>query len=109
MAIPCAFTGSMLLPRIRSERGNYLRAPSRNCWRRFLTEIPLAIAAGLILIGVVFAMIRLAIGPESVDRIAALDLLGIITISLIALYAHLADRFIYLDAALVYGLLDRKS
>ena len=70
-----------------------------------MTETPLAIAAGLILVGVVFAMIRLAIGRDSVDRIAALDLLGIITISLIALYAHLADRFIYLDVALVYGLL----
>jgi multicomponent Na+:H+ antiporter subunit F len=70
-----------------------------------LTEIALTIAAALILLGIVFAMIRLAIGPNSVDRIAALDLLGIITISLIALYAHLADRFIYLDVALVYGLL----
>jgi multicomponent Na+:H+ antiporter subunit F len=70
-----------------------------------LTEIALTVAAALIFFGVVFTIIRLVIGPTSVDRIAAIDLLGIIAISLIALYAHLSGRFIYLDVALVYGLL----
>jgi multicomponent Na+:H+ antiporter subunit F len=70
-----------------------------------LTEIALTAAAALMFFGVVFTTIRLVIGSTSVDRIAAIDLLGIIAISLIALYAHLSGRFIYLDVALVYGLL----
>jgi multicomponent Na+:H+ antiporter subunit F len=32
-------------------------------------------------------------------------MLTVVSISLIALYAHVADRFIYLDVALVYGVL----
>jgi len=32
-------------------------------------------------------------------------MLAVVSISLIALYAHVADRFIYLDVALVYGVL----
>ena len=39
------------------------------------------------------------------DRVAAVDLLTVISISMIALYAHVAGRFIYLDVALVYGVL----
>ena len=70
-----------------------------------MTEIALVVAAALIFFGVVFTVIRLVTGPTSVDRIAAIDLLGIIAISLIALYAHRSGRFIYLDVALVYGLL----
>ena len=34
-----------------------------------------------------------------------MDVLTIIAIVLIALYAHIADRFVYLDVAAVYGLL----
>jgi multicomponent Na+:H+ antiporter subunit F len=34
-----------------------------------------------------------------VDRVAAVDMLTVVSISLIALYAHVADRFIYLDVA----------
>lgn len=37
-----------------------------------------------------------------VDRIVAIDLLTIVTI---ALLTHQAERYIYLDVALVYGLL----
>jgi multicomponent Na+:H+ antiporter subunit F len=70
-----------------------------------LIEIALTVAAALIFLGILFAIIRLVIGPSGVDRVAAIDLMSIITISLIALYAHLSGRFIYLDVALIYGLL----
>jgi multicomponent Na+:H+ antiporter subunit F len=53
----------------------------------------------------VFGIIRLVIGPVTVDRVVAVDLLTIIAIAVIALLAHIADRYIYLDVALVYGLL----
>ena len=40
-----------------------------------------------------------------IDRVAAVDMLTVVSISMIALYAHVAGRFIYLDVALVYGVL----
>ncbi len=70
-----------------------------------LTEITVIISALLIFFSIVFGIIRLVIGPETVDRVVAIDLLTIVTIALIALLAHQAERYIYLDVALVYGLL----
>jgi multicomponent Na+:H+ antiporter subunit F len=70
-----------------------------------LADTILLIAAALILCSIVFGVIRLAIGRTVVDRIAAVDLLTVVSISLIALYAHLGGRSIYLDVALVYGAL----
>ena len=70
-----------------------------------LTEITIIITALLIFFSIVFGIIRLVIGPDTVDRVVAIDLLTIVTIALIALLAHQGERFIYLDVALVYGLL----
>jgi len=70
-----------------------------------LSEITVIISAVLIFFSIVFGIIRLAIGPHTVDRVVAIDLLTIVTIALIALLAHQAERYIYLDVALVYGLL----
>mgnify|MGYP001554987509 FL=1 len=69
------------------------------------TEITVIISAVLIFFSIVFGIIRLVIGPDTVDRVVAIDLLTIVTIALIALLAHEAQRYIYLDVALVYGLL----
>ena len=65
----------------------------------------LLVAAVLIFFGIVFTVIRLVVGRTIVDRVAAIDMLTVISISMIALYAHVAGRFIYLDVALVYGVL----
>ncbi len=70
-----------------------------------MAEIILNIAFVLIFFSIVFGIIRLAIGPDTVDRVVAIDLLTIISIAVIGLLAHVANRFIYLDVALVYGLL----
>jgi multicomponent Na+:H+ antiporter subunit F len=70
-----------------------------------LADIILMIAAALILCSIVFGVIRLGIGRTVVDRVAAVDFLTVVSISLIALYAHLGGRSIYLDVALVYGAL----
>jgi multicomponent Na+:H+ antiporter subunit F len=70
-----------------------------------LSEITVVISAVLIFFSIVFGIIRLAKGPDTVDRVVAIDLLTIVTIALIALLAHQAERYIYLDVALVYGLL----
>ena len=78
---------------------------SRNIWGKLLAEGILIAAAVLIFCGIVFGVLRLILGRTVVDRVVAVDMLTVISISLIALYAHVAGRFIYLDVALVYGVL----
>jgi len=70
-----------------------------------MAEITVIICSLLIFFSIVFGIIRLVIGPHTVDRVVAIDLLTIVTIALIALLAHHMERYIYLDVALVYGLL----
>ena len=70
-----------------------------------MAEDILLVAAVLIFLGTLFGVLRLILGRTLVDRIVAVDMLTVVSISLIALYAHVAGRFIYLDVALVYGVL----
>jgi multicomponent Na+:H+ antiporter subunit F len=70
-----------------------------------MVEIALNISFVLIFFSIVFGIIRLVIGPDTVDRVVAIDLLTIVAIAVIGLLAHVANRYIYLDVALVYGLL----
>jgi multicomponent Na+:H+ antiporter subunit F len=70
-----------------------------------LAEIILRIAVVLIFFSIVFGVVRLVIGRTAIDRVVAIDMLTVVTISLIALYAHISGRFVYIDVALVYGLL----
>ncbi|MGB8608350.1 monovalent cation/H+ antiporter complex subunit F [Bradyrhizobium sp.] len=70
-----------------------------------MADFFLFIAAVLIFFGIMFGVLRLVLGRTVVDRVVAVDMLTIISISLIALYAHVSGRFIYLDVALVYGVL----
>ncbi len=70
-----------------------------------MADTILLLAGALIFLAIVFAVLRLIMGHTVVDRIAAVDLLTVISISMIALYAHIAGRFVYLDVALVYGVL----
>jgi multicomponent Na+:H+ antiporter subunit F len=70
-----------------------------------LAEIMLELATVLIFFAILFAVIRLVLGKTLVDRVVAIDMLTVISISLIALYAQVSGRFVYIDVALVYGLL----
>ena len=70
-----------------------------------MSEGILVVAAALMFFGIVFGVLRLALGLTVVDRVAAVDMLTVVSVSLIALYAHVAGRSIYLDVALVYGVL----
>jgi len=70
-----------------------------------LADFFLFVAAILIFFGIVLGVLRLILGRTVVDRVAAVDMLTVISISMIALYAHVSGRFIYLDVALVYGVL----
>jgi multicomponent Na+:H+ antiporter subunit F len=70
-----------------------------------LAEAFLFLAAILLFLAILCGLARLMRGPTLIDRITAVDMLTVVSISLIALYARLAGRFIYLDVALVYGVL----
>ena len=70
-----------------------------------MADFILQISGALILFGIGCAVIRLILGRTVVDRVVAIDMLTVVSISLIALYAHLSGRFVYIDVALVYGLL----
>jgi multicomponent Na+:H+ antiporter subunit F len=70
-----------------------------------LADLFLFVAAVLIFFGIVLGVLRLILGRTIADRVAAVDMLTITSISVIALYAHVSGRFIYLDVALVYGVL----
>lgn len=62
--------------------------------------------AGIIaLLGMILSFIRLLLGPTLGDRAVALDGMTIISLSGIALFAYFFQRVIYLDVALVYGIL----
>ncbi|MGV2979146.1 monovalent cation/H+ antiporter complex subunit F [Camelimonas sp. ID_303_24] len=74
-------------------------------WAAALANVITQIAAALIFMAMLLSGIRLAIGRTLVDRIVAIDMLTVISLSLIALYAHVSGRFVYIDVALVYGLL----
>ena len=63
------------------------------------------ISLGLIVLAGLLGSFRFFVGPSPFDRVIALDVLTIISISLIAVIAHFAGRVIYLDIAIVYGLL----
>ncbi|NVP55227.1 monovalent cation/H+ antiporter complex subunit F [Mycoplana rhizolycopersici] len=70
-----------------------------------MADTILLFAGLLILLSIVLSVLRLVLGPTMVDRVVAIDTLTVISLSLVALYAHLSGRFVYLDVALVYGLL----
>jgi multicomponent Na+:H+ antiporter subunit F len=70
-----------------------------------MAEIVLSAAMVLIAFAILFGVIRLVKGETDTDRIIAVDLLSIVSMAVIVLAAHFADRFIYVDVAIVYGLL----
>ncbi len=51
------------------------------------------------------SIVRAIKGPTGSDRAVALDVMTNITIVLLALLGFFFQRFIYLDVALVYGIL----
>jgi multicomponent Na+:H+ antiporter subunit F len=69
--------------------------------------VELLIYAAATLVGMAFllALYRFFKGPSAADRVVAFDALTIISISGIVFIALAEGRGIYLDVALVYGLL----
>ncbi|MFK5883247.1 MAG: monovalent cation/H+ antiporter complex subunit F [Candidatus Izemoplasma sp.] len=64
-----------------------------------------AIVFSLVGLGVLFAIIRLIIGPTVSDRVVSLDTLNVIVIGVIALLANEFENSLYLDIAIIYAIL----
>lgn len=61
---------------------------------------------GLMILSVSIALVlyRLIRGPHKADRVIALDLLSILVVALVALYAVFSADAVYLDIVIVYAL-----
>jgi multicomponent Na+:H+ antiporter subunit F len=62
-------------------------------------------ALGIMLISVVLSIVRFIKGPSYTDRVIAFDAMTIASLAIIAVIAYLSERVIYLDIAIVYGIL----
>jgi multicomponent Na+:H+ antiporter subunit F len=63
------------------------------------------IGFGTVVIAMCAALVRVVIGPSLADRVLALDLMGLLSVSLIALYAIASAQSLYLDAAIALALI----
>ncbi|MDD2741999.1 MAG: monovalent cation/H+ antiporter complex subunit F [Rhodocyclaceae bacterium] len=70
-----------------------------------MVEILIYLAATLVGMAFLLALFRFFKGPSAADRVVAFDVLTIVSISGIVLVSLAEGRGIYLDVALVYGLL----
>ena len=70
-----------------------------------MVDIILYIVLGLMLISVGLTVVRFVLGPATTDRVISFDVMTIASLSIIAVIAYLSERIIYLDVAIVYGLL----
>jgi len=67
-------------------------------------ELATDIAFGLLGIAMIFALVRLFLGPTLADRILALDLANTIGIGLIATFAVHVGQSLYVDVAISLAL-----
>lgn len=66
----------------------------------------LQIAASLLVaLAVVLCMVRLMLGPETLDRLVAADTLAVIVTTVLASLAALFESPLYLDVALIFATL----
>lgn len=70
-----------------------------------MNDILNIIVFALVGLGLTLAVVRLVKGPSVADRAVALDTFNVIVIGTIALLSLLFDNNLYLDIAIVYGIL----
>ncbi|SFF49842.1 multicomponent Na+:H+ antiporter subunit F [Paenibacillus algorifonticola] len=65
----------------------------------------LLLSLAILALSIVGSMYRLLRGPSISDRVAALDLIGVLLLSMIAIICMLLKTFAYFDIILVIGIL----
>lgn len=63
------------------------------------------VSMSILAISVFLMLIRLIMGPTLEDRVVALDLITTSAICLIAVYAVLSRQILFLDVAIIIGLI----
>ena len=63
------------------------------------------VVLGVLSVGLVLALVRLARGPSLADRVVALDLMSTITVAVAGVYAIGYDQMVFLDVAIVLALI----
>ena len=58
----------------------------------------------LLMLGVIFAFIRLLQGPSLPGRVIALDMMSVLGIGIIVVYAVVTDQAVFVDVASVLAL-----
>jgi multicomponent Na+:H+ antiporter subunit F len=58
----------------------------------------------ILTLSMVLVIYRMVRGPKQADRVIALDLLAILVVALVSLYAVFSSRSLFLDVALAYAL-----
>ena len=62
-------------------------------------------AGAIVLLSIAVSFVRFVLGPDYMNRLVAFDAMTIMSLSVIAMLSWFLGRLIYLDVALVYGLL----
>lgn len=62
------------------------------------------VAMALVLLGMVFAFVRMAMGPSLADRLVALDMLTVLMAAFAGVFAVASGEPVYLDAAIALAL-----
>ncbi len=65
----------------------------------------LLIAAIIIMLAIFISAYRFIIGPNIVDRVISFDVITVSSIALIVIITSMLGKIIYLDIAIVYGIL----
>ena len=70
-----------------------------------MADIIYTISAIIAVLAMIIAFLRMIVGPTIADRTVSLDVMTIISISVIVYIAAISKRIIYLDVAMVYALI----
>ncbi len=70
-----------------------------------MVDLLFATAGIISLLACIISFFRILAGPDFGDRVVALDSMTIISLSGIVFLTHYLQRVIYIDVALVYGLI----
>lgn len=65
----------------------------------------MVVIVSLIGIGVLLSLVRLIKGPSVMDRVISVDTINMMIVGLIAVLAIVLENNLYLDIAIVYGIL----
>ncbi len=70
-----------------------------------LLQVAAYIAFAATTLALVAAFVRVVIGPSLADRVLALDMIGLVSVSIIAAYAIASGQALFLDAAIALALI----